>query len=367
MKKLVLKNATKKYGDVIAVQSANIEIDDQEFIVLVGPSGCGKTTTLRMIAGLESIDEGEIFINGRLINNLPPKDRDIAMVFQSYALYPHMNVYKNMAFGLKMRKASKSEIEVSVKDAANILGIQDLLGRKPRELSGGQRQRVALGRSIVRKPEVFLFDEPLSNLDAKLRANTRIELKKLHQRLQATIVYVTHDQVEAMTMGDRIVIMKGGVIQQIGTPLDLYNKPSNQFVAGFMGSPSMNFVQCSLFEKKSRLFIDAGDFTLPIIPSVASKLDLKRDKELVIGIRPEDFILIGSEVTISEDTPVLKLAVEVVETLGKEINLDASTGKHNFSVILNAGILIKPKQTIKLQPNVEKIHFFHKETGKTVI
>ena len=230
MKKLVLKNITKKFGKVVAVRDVDLEIEDQEFIVLVGPSGCGKTTTLRMVAGLETVDQGEIFINDRLVNHLPPKGRDIAMVFQNYALYPHMNVYQNLAFGLRMRKISKAEREPKVVEAAKILGIEELLERKPRQLSGGQRQRVALGRAIVRNPQVFLFDEPLSNLDAKLRVQMRTELKKLHQRLKATSVYVTHDQVEAMSMGDRIIVMKDGSIQQIGSPSDLYYHPQNRFV-----------------------------------------------------------------------------------------------------------------------------------------
>ncbi|MBW2000272.1 MAG: sn-glycerol-3-phosphate ABC transporter ATP-binding protein UgpC, partial [Deltaproteobacteria bacterium] len=288
MANVLLKNLTKRFEDVIAVNKVNLEIRDREFIVLVGPSGCGKTTTLRMIAGLEDITEGEIYIGDRLINNLPPKDRNIAMVFQSYALYPHMNVFDNMAFGLKMRKMPRGEIEIRVKKAAEILGIESLLERKPKQLSGGQRQRVAVGRAIVRDPQVFLFDEPLSNLDAKLRVQMRTELKKLHERLQATVVYVTHDQVEAMTMGDRIVVMKDGVVQQVGTPLELYNRPSNLFVAGFIGSPSMNFIPCRLVEEDGRLYLDTGDFKVVLPDFAVPKLAQVKERDLVFGIRPED-------------------------------------------------------------------------------
>src|SRR5918994_1292315 len=243
MARVLLTNLNKKYDDTHAVKDVNLEIRDREFVVLVGPSGCGKTTTLRMVAGLEDITSGEVRIDEKVVNDLPPMDRDIAMVFQNYALYPHMSVYDNMAFGLKMRKFQKDEIRKRVQDAAEILGIQDYLKRKPRQLSGGQRQRVALGRAIVRHPQVFLFDEPLSNLDAKLRVQMRVELKKLHQRLGTTAIYVTHDQVEAMTLGDRVVVMKDGVVQQVGEPLELYNTPANRFVAGFIGSPGVNFAK----------------------------------------------------------------------------------------------------------------------------
>ena len=258
-------------GEVRAVIDANLTIADKEFVVLVGPSGCGKTTTLRMIAGLEEITGGQLYINGKKVNHLTPMERNVAMVFQSYALYPHMNVFDNMAFGLKMRKVPKEERTKMVNRAAEILGIEDLLKRKPRQLSGGQRQRVALGRAIVRDPSVFLFDEPLSNLDAKLRVQMRAELKKLHARLEATVVYVTHDQVEAMTMGDRIVVMKDGLVQQIGSPLELYNHPANQFVAGFIGSPAMNFVPCSISQEGDRVLLDTGDFQIPLSGEMAQK------------------------------------------------------------------------------------------------
>ena len=263
MAEVILKNVRKVYDkDIVAVDDANIEIKDKEFVVLVGPSGCGKSTTLRMIAGLEEISGGEIYIDGTLVNDIPPKDRDIAMVFQNYALYPHMTVYQNMAFGLKLRKYPKDEIDARVQEAADILGIQDLLERKPKALSGGQRQRVAVGRAIVRKPKVFLFDEPLSNLDAKLRVQMRAEISKLHTRLEATMIYVTHDQTEAMTMGDRIVVMKDGKIQQIDAPLRLYNDPVNQFVAGFIGSPSMNFINGKLIADGESLVFEEGNITV---------------------------------------------------------------------------------------------------------
>jgi len=258
MANVILKEILKKFGDVLAVNKISLEIKDQEFVVFVGPSGCGKTTTLRMIAGLEEVDGGEIYIGDVLVNDVPPKDRDIAMVFQNYALYPHMDVYNNMAFGLKLRKFPKNEIDQRVKEAAEILGIQELLQRKPKQLSGGQRQRVAVGRAIVRHPKVFLFDEPLSNLDAKLRVQMRAELSKLHDRLKTTMIYVTHDQIEAMTMGDRIVVMRDGLVQQVGSPLELYNKPVNKFVAGFIGTPSMNFLDVVLKKESDTLYLDVN-------------------------------------------------------------------------------------------------------------
>src|SRR5213595_3100949 len=264
MAQVVLKDLNKKYDEVHAVKDVNLTIRDKEFMVLVGPSGCGKTTTLRMVAGLEEITAGEIAIGDRIVNDLPPKDRDIAMVFQNYALYPHMTVYDNMAFGLKMRKFPKPEIEKRVKDAAEILGIQDLLKRKPRQLSGGQRQRVAVGRAIVRHPQVFLFDEPLSNLDAKLRVQMRVELKRLHERLETTAIYVTHDQVEAMTLGDRVVVMKDGVVQQVGEPLELYDRPANRFVAGFIGSPAMNFAEVTIGSTGGELWAEAPGLRIGI-------------------------------------------------------------------------------------------------------
>ena len=289
MASVTLQNVTKRFGNVIAVNQANLEIRDKEFIVLVGPSGCGKSTTLRMVAGLEEITEGNIYIGDTLVNDVPPKDRDIAMVFQNYALYPHMDVYNNMAFGLKLRKFPKAEIDKRVKEAARMLGIENLLDRKPKALSGGQRQRVAVGRAIVREPKVFLMDEPLSNLDAKLRVQMRAELSKLHARLQTTAIYVTHDQVEAMTMGDRIVVMKDGVIQQVGAPLEIYDHPVNMFVAGFIGTPPMNFLNVVLRREGDDYIVDGGSFKLTIDPERARQiknLGEYVDKEVVLGIRP---------------------------------------------------------------------------------
>jgi multiple sugar transport system ATP-binding protein len=279
---------TKKYGDVTAVSELNLDVEDKEFLVLVGPSGCGKSTALRCLAGLEEISGGHIKIGDRIVNDVPPKDRDIAMVFQSYALYPHMSVYDNMAFGLKLRKTPKSEIERRVQEAASILGIQQLLDRKPKQLSGGQRQRVALGRAIVREPSVFLLDEPLSNLDAKLRVQTRAEITKLHKRLGTTFIYVTHDQVEAMTMADRIAVMKDGVLQQVDSPQNLYDHPTSIFVAGFIGSPSMNFFNGSVTGDPQELYIDTGSFRLRMEKEQAGKLAAYIGKQVVLGVRPED-------------------------------------------------------------------------------
>ncbi len=367
MANVLLKNLTKRFDEVIAVNHVNLEIADREFVVLVGPSGCGKTTTLRMIAGLEEITEGEIYINDKLVNKLAPKDRNIAMVFQSYALYPHMKVFDNMAFGLKMRKVPKEDMRERVKRAADILGIEDLLTRKPRQLSGGQRQRVALGRAIVRDPEVFLFDEPLSNLDAKLRVQMRTELKKLHERLQATVVYVTHDQVEAMTMGDRIVVMKGGVVQQVGNPLELYNSPANLFVAGFIGSPAMNFMPCQLLEEDARLHIDTGDFRIPLPERMASKTRSTEEKEFVFGIRPEDMYERGPGQEPSIERPSIKAKVNVVEPLGKEISLDVSTGANSMTALLSSESHVKPHQDMELILNMDKAHLFRKEGGEAVV
>ncbi len=288
MAQVMMKDLNKKYDEVHAVKDVNLHIRDKEFMVLVGPSGCGKSTTLRMVAGLEEISAGEIVIGERVVNDLPPKDRDIAMVFQNYALYPHMTVYDNMAFGLKMRKFPKPEIEKRVKDAAEILGIQELLKRKPRQLSGGQRQRVAVGRAIVRHPQVFLFDEPLSNLDAKLRVQMRVELKRLHDRLETTAIYVTHDQVEAMTLGDRVVVMKDGWIQQVGEPLELYGRPANRFVAGFIGSPAMNFAEVAINEVNGDLWAETSGLRVKIPPDRAARLRPYKGQPVTMGVRPED-------------------------------------------------------------------------------
>src|SRR5262245_35897918 len=291
MAQVILRNLNKKYDEVVAVRDVNLTIRDKEFVVLVGPSGCGKTTTLRMVAGLETITAGEVLIGDKVVNDLAPMDRDIAMVFQNYALYPHMSVYDNMAFGLKMRKFARADIAKRVQDAAEILGIQDYLNRKPRQLSGGQRQRVALGRAIVRHPQVFLFDEPLSNLDAKLRVQMRVELKKLHVRLGTTAVYVTHDQVEAMTLGDRVVVMRDGVVQQVGEPLELYNRPANRFVAGFIGSPAMNFIAVTASEDHGAIWLATSGLRIKAPDGCADRLRDHVGRELTLGVRPEDLRL----------------------------------------------------------------------------
>ena len=303
MARVLLREVSKIYDKgVVAVNKANIDIADKEFVVLVGPSGCGKSTTLRMVAGLEEISSGEIYIGDRLVNEVPPKDRDIAMVFQNYALYPHMTVYENMAFGLKLRKFSKDEIDRRVREAAKILGIENFLERKPKALSGGQRQRVAVGRAIVRKPQVFLFDEPLSNLDAKLRVQMRLEISKLHDRLETTMVYVTHDQVEAMTMGDRIVVMKDGLVQQVDTPLNLYNHPKNKFVAGFIGSPAMNFVGGKIV-RNGGLHFDDGTFHVRIPPPHEKALSALIGHAVIFGIRPEDIHLVEGAQHLTQKSP----------------------------------------------------------------
>ena len=354
-----LKNISKIYdGDVQAVKDANITIQDKEFVVLVGPSGCGKTTTLRMVAGLEDISGGELFIDGKLVNDIPPKDRDIAMVFQNYALYPHMTVYDNMAFGLKIRKFSKEEIKERVDKAAKILDIGELLHRKPKALSGGQRQRVAMGRAIVRQPKVFLFDEPLSNLDAKLRVQMRAEISGLHHRLQATMIYVTHDQVEAMTMGDKIVVMKDGVIQQIGDPLTLYNFPVNRFVAGFIGSPPMNFMTVQIEKDGSKTLAKEQRFTLELEDVAAKKVQDYGGKQVVLGIRPEDLRYDDK----AKEGTYISAEVEVIEPLGAETHLYVSTGSHQFIARINPNVEIEVGDEARFVPEMEKITFFDMDT-----
>lgn len=359
MATVVLKNVYKIYaGDVTAVHDASLEIRDQEFVVLVGPSGCGKSTTLRMIAGLEDISKGTIEIDGKVVNDVPPKDRDIAMVFQNYALYPHMTVYDNMAFGLKLRKYPKEEIHRRVTEAAEILGITQYLERKPKALSGGQRQRVAVGRAIVRKPKAFLFDEPLSNLDAKMRVQMRAEISKLHKRLKSTMIYVTHDQIEAMTMGDRIVVMKDGWIQQVDTPLNIYHHPANQFVAGFIGSPPMNFFEGSL--KKAAgggLVFDEGTFQLGVeSKATADALAPEADKKVTLGIRPENLVWVRSGE--KADGPTIKATVEVIEMMGSEVYLYATTGKTSFCARVDSLCPLKIGDELTLALPPEKIHFF---------
>ena len=320
MARVLLENITKTYGDVVAVKNVNLEIKDQEFVVLVGPSGCGKTTTLRMVAGLEEISDGKIYIGDRLVNDVPPKDRNIAMVFQSYALYPHMSVYDNMAFGLKLRGIPKKQIDQRVREAANILEIEKLLERLPKQLSGGQRQRVALGRAIVRQPEVFLMDEPLSNLDAKLRVQMRAELQRLHKTLKATVIYVTHDQVEAMTLGQRIAVILNGELQQADNPLMVYEKPANRFVAGFIGSPPMNFVKGTIGKKGDLYTFDCGSFKIDVPLEVDHLLEEYIGKEVAFGIRPEDIWDVPSSDWIKEKT-ILESVVDFREIIGSETYL----------------------------------------------
>jgi multiple sugar transport system ATP-binding protein len=363
MAQVTLENVSKKFDEVVAVREVNLKIEDKEFVVLVGPSGCGKSTTLRMIAGLEEITAGTIKIGERVVNDVPPKDRDIAMVFQNYALYPHMTVYDNMAFGLKLRKFPKPEIQQRVQEAAEILGIQELLSRKPRALSGGQRQRVAVGRAIVRKPQVFLFDEPLSNLDAKLRVAMRAELKKLHHRLAATVVYVTHDQVEAMTMGDRIVIMKDGLIQQVGAPLQVYAQPQNQFVAGFIGSPSMNFVSATVTGKDGNLFFTTQGLSLPVPPAKAKALAAYKDKPVTLGIRPEDMHWSTAQ---EAGTSIFEARVEVLEPIGHEVYLDATVGNNEIVARVTPDAPVKVGQTIRLAAVVDKLHAFDPQTERAI-
>jgi len=363
MADVVLKSVTKVFDkSVVAVKDANLDVADKEFVVLVGPSGCGKSTTLRMIAGLEEVTQGEIYIDGRLVNDVPPKDRDIAMVFQNYALYPHMSVYDNMAFGLKLRKYPKAEINERVREAAAILGIDNLLDRKPKALSGGQRQRVAVGRAIVRKPKVFLFDEPLSNLDAKFRVTMRTEISKLHQQLGATMIYVTHDQVEAMTMGDRIVVMEDGVIQQIDRPIDLYDNPVNQFVAGFIGSPSMNFLEGRLVRENGLLF-DEGSIRIPLSERLADKLRDYEAKRVTLGIRPESLHSgqIGSNVTESAQ---FSAKVDLVEPMGSETLIYLSVGSHTLIAKAEAHVLPEIGDAHSLTIDLGRAHFFDPETRK---
>jgi multiple sugar transport system ATP-binding protein len=366
MAQVTLHDLVKRFSeDVVAVNDVNLEIHDKEFIVLVGPSGCGKTTTLRMVAGLEDVTAGEVFIGDRLVNDVPPKDRNIAMVFQNYALYPHMTVYKNMAFSLKLRKTSRDEIDRRVKVAADILGIGELLARKPKQLSGGQRQRVAVGRAIVRQPEVFLFDEPLSNLDAKLRVNMRGELIKLHERLNATMIYVTHDQVEAMTMGDRIVVMRDGFIQQVGPPMEVYNKPVNQFVAGFIGSPPMNFIDARLIQINGTLHVDIDGLHLPLSEDKAKHVEAYANRDVVFGIRPEDILPSGE--TDGKHLAPLQASVEVLEPLGAEIVLELSTKGHNYIARMDPQLRVKMHDELQIFFDMERVHLFDRQTEQAIL
>jgi multiple sugar transport system ATP-binding protein len=361
MAQVVIKNLVKKFDGVTAVDNVNLHIRDKDFIVLVGPSGCGKTTTLRMVAGLESVTSGEILIGDRRVNDLAPMDRDIAMVFQNYALYPHMSVYDNMAFGLKMRKFPRADIAQRVKDAAEILEIQALLARKPRQLSGGQRQRVALGRAIVRHPQVFLFDEPLSNLDAKLRVQMRVELKKLHLRLGTTAIYVTHDQVEAMTLGDRVVVMKDGVVQQVGEPLELYNRPANRFVAGFLGSPAMNFANVRVTQADAALWAVNDGMRIQLPPELAARLKSYVGEEIGLGIRPEDL-----HVARNGAEPNFEVLVEVVEKLGSEVLLDVKAGSTAMVAAVEPGFSAQPRDRLRLSFDPARLHFFDARSGTAI-
>lgn len=366
---VIFKNVFKIYpGDVVAVENFNLEIKDKEFVVIVGPSGCGKSTTLRMVAGLEEISKGEIYIGETLVNDIPPKDRDIAMVFQNYALYPHMSVYDNMSFGLKLRKMPKSEIDKRVEEAAEILDIKDLLDRKPKALSGGQRQRVALGRAIVREPRVFLMDEPLSNLDAKLRVQMRTELSKLHNRLQTTFMYVTHDQTEAMTMGDRIVVMKDGLIQQVATPEDIYNHPKNMFVAGFIGSPQMNFIDVAIEGDVNNCNLIFENTKIKLPPGRAKVIEEKdyMGKEAIMGIRPED---IHDELVFIESSKdsVVKAKVDVIEMLGSETYLYLIIDGKTLVARVDPRCEARQGDEIRVAFDVNKIHLFDKDTEKTIL
>ena len=361
MAKVVLQDLTKKYGEIHAVKNVSLIIHDKEFLVLVGPSGCGKTTTLRMVAGLEEISSGEIFIGDRPVGNVPAKDRDIAMVFQNYALYPHMNVYDNMSFGLKMRGFPKADIEKRVREAAEILGLQELLKRKPRQLSGGQRQRVAVGRAIVRHPQVFLFDEPLSNLDAKLRVQMRAELKRLHERLETTAIYVTHDQVEAMTLGSRIVVMRDGCVQQVGEPLEVYSQPRNQFVAGFIGSPAMNFIPVTLTEADGDLYATARDFKIKVPADRRAGLAAYRNREATMGIRPENLRISAETSDRSFDA-----VVEVVEPLGSEVLLDTTACGQSIIARVDPSTPARAHDKIRFTIDPDRIHFFEAKTGEVI-
>ncbi|MGD2158437.1 MAG: sn-glycerol-3-phosphate ABC transporter ATP-binding protein UgpC [Anaerolineales bacterium] len=365
MASVTYDHVTKRFGDVVAVNDLDIEIEDKEFLVLVGPSGCGKSTALRLLAGLEDITEGRILIGDQVVNDVAPKDRDIAMVFQSYALYPHMSVFDNMAFGLKLRKYPKEEIQRRVQEAADILGIRELLDRKPRQLSGGQRQRVAVGRAIVREPKVFLFDEPLSNLDAKLRVQTRAEITKLHQRLATTFIYVTHDQVEAMTMASRIAVMNQGLLQQIDTPQKLYDVPNNLFVAGFIGSPAMNFFDAVLKKDGENLFVDAGAFSVQI---PVERLDVyapHAGKEVIFGLRPEDIHdpnfappgIVPREVQGS---------IEVTELMGNEIFVYMQSGDHSYVARVDPRTDFKMGDKVQVAFNMDNMHIFDKSTEQAI-
>ena len=367
MAQISLKNITKIFpGNIKAVSNISLGAENKEFLVLVGPSGCGKSTTLRIVAGLEEPTEGEVYIGDKVVNDTPPKDRNVAMVFQNYALYPHMSVFENMAFGLRLRKYSKSEIESRVKEAAGILNIEKFLDRKPKELSGGEKQRVAVGRAIVRKPLAFLFDEPLSNLDAKLRVLMRTEINKLHIRLQTTMIYVTHDQTEAMTLGTRIAVMKDGCIHQVDDPITLYSKPVNKFVAGFIGTPPMNFMEGNIIKKDGKFYFEEGKYQLRIIDEMVPKLAAYAGGEVIFGIRPED---IYDKLFVTEASPenTLTVTVEVIEPMGAEAYLYLTTGVNKIIAKVPGRAKPEVNQEMDLVFDMSKIHFFDKSTEKTIV
>jgi multiple sugar transport system ATP-binding protein len=366
MAKVQFRNMVKAWGDVIGVNNLNLDVPDKEFLVLVGPSGCGKSTALRCLAGLEEITSGEILIGDRVVNDVPPKDRDIAMVFQSYALYPHMTVYDNMAFGLKLRKTPKAEIDKRVQEAARILGITQLLPRKPKQMSGGQRQRVALGRAIVRDPAVFLLDEPLSNLDAKLRVQTRAEISKLHQRLGTTFIYVTHDQVEALTMADRIAVMRDGLLQQADTPSQLYDHPGNVFVAGFIGSPAMNFFSGSVTGTLDEMYVDCGSFRLRLTQHEIEQLGQESiGKEVIFGVRPEDIHHPKYKPPGVKDQ-LVESTVDVTELMGNEIFVYLQAGNENYVARVDPRSDLRTGEKVQMAFNADKIHIFDRTTEKTL-
>lgn len=367
MAQVSLKNVSKVFpGDIKAVDNISIGIENKEFVVFVGPSGCGKSTTLRMIAGLEDATSGDIFLSNKRINDVPAKDRDIAMVFQNYALYPHMTIYENMAFGLKLRRYPRSEINRRVQEAAEILNIKHLLNRRPREVSGGERQRTAVGRAIVRKPLAFLFDEPLSNLDAKLRVQMRTEIHKLHIRLQTTMIYVTHDQIEAMTMGSRIAVIKDGILQQFDDPITVYNHPQNQFVASFIGSPPMNFMLGRIFKKDGRLYFNEGRIEVKLVEDMYKKMRPYLDKEVAFGIRSED---IYDKLFASDASPenIVRVNCEVVEPMGSEVYLHLNTGKHTFIARVGAHDRPQINQDLEVVFDMSKVHFFDKNNQETIV
>lgn len=365
MASVTYDHVTKRFGHVVAISDLTIEVQDKEFLVLVGPSGCGKTTALRVLAGLEEVTEGKIYIDQRLVNDVPPKDRDIAMVFQSYALYPHMSVYDNMAFGLKLRKTSKKEIDRRVKEAAEMLGIGDLLDRKPKQLSGGQRQRVAVGRAIVREPNVFLMDEPLSNLDAKLRVQARGELIKLHRRLETTFIYVTHDQTEAMTMGSRIAVLNDGILQQLDTPQNLYDRPRNMFVAGFIGSPAMNFFEATITGTNEEIYIDGGTFRAKVPPERVAKFREHLGTQVIFGMRPED-IHDRSFTPPGITAASLKAKVDVTELMGNEIFLYLLTGEKQFIARVDPRTQARPGHDIEVVMNMDNMHVFDPQSKQVI-